>query len=151
MDTVSGENLRLDRAAEIISTAAKWSAGAGLIPIPLLDVAALGVIQVRMVRDIGKLYNQSFRDTPIKGTVTVLLGTLLPTAGTSIVASGIKAMPGVGTLLGIAAFPALGSAATYAMGRVIVRHFEQGGTAAEFTADRVKADLHNEFSGAKPT
>jgi hypothetical protein len=49
---------RLDAAGSIIVSATKWSVAASLIPIPFLDMASLGVIQVNMIVDITKLYEQ---------------------------------------------------------------------------------------------
>lgn len=151
MDDVLVDNHRLEQASRVISSAAKWSAGAGLIPIPLVDIGAVAAVQVRMANDIARVYGQSFAQEPVKSTIAVLLGTLLPSAGTGLIASGVKMIPGVGSLLGIVTFPALASAATYAMGRVLVRHFETGGSTADFTPDRVQSDLKREFAATKTT
>jgi hypothetical protein len=39
-------------------------------------------------------------------------------------------------------------AATYAIGKVMVKHFEGGGTAENFNVDSIKADLKSEFQKA---
>jgi hypothetical protein len=44
---------------------------------------------------------------------------------------------------------AFGSAATYAIGKIFVRHFEADGTLASFSAEAVEADLKQEFATAK--
>ena len=110
---------------------------------------ALAAVQVKLANDIAKLYGESFKEEAVQSTISVLLAALIPSVATGTVASGVKAIPGVGTLLGIATFPALASASTYAMGRVLVRHFERGGSAASFSASSVKEDLKREFEAAR--
>ena len=43
----------------------------------------------------------------------------------------------------------LSAAATYAIGKVFVNHFEGGGTLANFSPEAVKADLKREYEGAR--
>ncbi len=145
------ETTRIDQAARIISSSCVWAAGAGFIPVPFIDVVALAAVQAHMADSIAKLYGQSFRKEVVESTVSVLLATLIPSALTGTVASGVKAIPIVGTVAGFVLFPAFASAATYAMGRVLVRHFEKGGTVVTFTADRVRDDLRKEFQSAQTT
>lgn len=44
----------------------------------------------------------------------------------------LKAIPGVGWVLGAVAMPILGGSSTYAIGLMFIRHFENGGTLADF-------------------
>ena len=139
-----------DRAAQIIASAVKWSAAAGAVPVPVLDLVALGVVQARMVVDLSNAYGMPARQETARGVVSVLLGTLLPAGATgALLGSGIKAAPGVGTLLGMTSMAVLGGAASYAIGKVFVRHFENGGTLANFSAEAVKNELKAEFTKAK--
>ena len=46
------------QAAEIISSAAAWSAAAGAVPLPLLDLVAVGTVQGKMVADLARLYGE---------------------------------------------------------------------------------------------
>jgi uncharacterized protein (DUF697 family) len=140
---------RLDQASRLISSACAWAAGAGFIPLPVVDMLALAAVQVKLANDIAKLYGESFKEEAVQSTISVLLAALIPSAAAGTVASGVKAIPGVGTLLGIATFPALASASTYAMGRVLVRHFERGGSAASFSASSVREDLKREFEAVR--
>jgi ABC-type phosphate/phosphonate transport system permease subunit len=54
-----------------------------------------------------------------------------------------------GTILGMASMAAFGAAASYAIGKVFVRHFEKGGSLESFSAEAVKEELKAEFSRAK--
>jgi len=141
---------RHDRAAKIISSAVKWSAGAGAIPVPVIDLVALGAVQTRMLSELSELYGQSFRQEYGRATVSVLLGTLLPgTVTGALVGSAVKTVPVVGTLSGMASMAIFGAAATYAIAKVFVRHLEGGGSLASFSPQAVKDELAAEFSKGK--
>ena len=136
-------------AGVIISNAVKWSAAAGVIPIPYVDLVALGAVQFTMVRDLCSLY-QVKADTKIVQTlVTTTFGSLAPTVvSTGLVGSSLKLIPGGGTLLGSASVAAFSAAATYAIGKVFVRHFENGGTLQNFSAENIQDELKDEFASA---
>jgi uncharacterized protein (DUF697 family) len=142
-------NTRLATASRLISNACAWSAGVGLIPLPIVDVAALAVVQVKLADDIARLYGQRFTRDALKGTVAVLLSTIVPTGVAGAVGGSLKFVPGIGTTVGVLSQPAFGAAATYALGRVLVRHFEFGGTTMSFRADAIHEDLKKEFDAAR--
>ena len=139
-----------ERAAEIISSSVRWSAAAGAVPLPLLDLVALGVVQAKMISDLSQAYGQPVNAEAAKSVVSVLLGTLLPAGVTgALLGSGSKTVPMLGTVLGMVSMAAFGAAATYAIGKVFVRHFEKGGSLESFSAEAVKEELKAEFSRAK--
>lgn len=136
-------------AEKIVSSALGWSAAAGFVPLPVLDVAALAAVQVKMVNKLNALYNQSASGELARGIVSVLLGTLAPLKATEMVLlSGAKTIPVIGTVAGALSMAAFGTAATYAIGKVFIRHFERGGTIATLDADAVKEELKAEFAQA---
>jgi len=137
-------------AARVISTAVKWSVAAALVPVPYVDLAALGAVQVKMVRDLAQTYGADAGSETLQGVISALLGTLAPVAITSgLLGSTLKAIPVGGTILGGVSLAAFGSAATYAIGKIFVAHFEGGGTVESFSVEAVKADLKKEFVTAK--
>lgn len=138
---------RLDKASAIISSNCKWSAAAGFIPVPYLDLAGLAAIQVKMVSELAQLYGKTVQQEAIKTTVATMLGTLT-TAGLAgpVAMSTLKMIPGLGSVAGGLSLGALGAAATYAVGKVFINHFEGGGTLANFDVDKVKEDLKNTFT-----
>ena len=140
---------RLAESSRIISSATKWSAATGLIPVPVLDLVALAAVQAKMVSDISAVYDQSFSDEAVRGVISVLLGTLLPgTVARYATVSIARGVPAVGLVVGIVSFGALGAAATYAVGKVFVRHYERGGTFQNFDPKSVEADLKRDFAAA---
>jgi uncharacterized protein (DUF697 family) len=138
---------RLEKASAIISNKCKWSAAAGFIPVPYLDLAGLAAIQVKMVSDLAELYGKTVKQEAIKTTVATLLGTLT-TAGLAapVAFSTVKIIPGLGAVAGGVSMGALGAAASYAVGKVFVNHFEGGGTLANFDVDKIKDDLKSAFT-----
>ncbi len=138
---------RLEKASAIISNKSKWSAAAGFIPVPYLDLAGLAAIQVKMVSELAQLYGKTVQQEAIKTTVATLLGTLT-TAGLAapVAFSALKLVPGLGAVAGGLSLGGLGAAATYAVGKVFVNHFEGGGTFGNFDVEKVKEDLKSAFT-----
>lgn len=136
------QETRLESAGKLISRACGWSAAAALIPVPIVDIASLAAVQATLVSDISELYGQSFKKDAANNVVSVLLGSLIP--GT--LGSGLKLIPGIGTILGYLTFSAFAAASTYAVGKVIIRHFENGGSITSFDPKSVTGELKKEFS-----
>jgi uncharacterized protein (DUF697 family) len=140
---------RLEAAGEIIASSTRWSVGAALIPIPMLDMAALGAIQANMIVDLAGVYDQKVTKQAVRGVISVLLGTLVPAGATQMVVStSSKLVPGYGTVIGAVSLATFGSAATYSIGKVFVRHFEKGGSFVNFSVSAVQEDLKKEFTQA---
>jgi len=141
---------RLEQAKEIVKNHALITAGLGLIPVPLLDLAAVSAAQLRMLHQLSKVYGQPFKKERVRALVSALLGGSVPYAlsGSSI-ASMAKAVPFVGSFLGAAAMPALSGAATLALGRVFTNHFEAGGTLLDFNPEKMRAYFQEQFEAAK--
>jgi uncharacterized protein (DUF697 family) len=135
-------------AERLIARSTKWSAAAGILPVPGLDLVALAAVQGKMVAKLGKLYGQKPSSELAQGVVAVLLGSLEPMMLASAVGSSIKAVPIWGSLVGGAAMAGFSSASTYAIGRIFIRHFERGGSLETFNADDAKEDLKTEFTKA---
>ncbi|MCV6638516.1 YcjF family protein [Candidatus Albibeggiatoa sp. nov. NOAA] len=122
------------------------SMGAALVPVPLFDMVALTGIQLKMLHSLAKLYDVKFTKNLGKSLIGSLLGGIVPT---STAASLSKAVPGVGTTAGVIGMSAIGGAATYAIGRVFIQHFESGGTFLDFNPEKVREYFKAEFERGK--
>ena len=143
------KNTRLDKAGALIASGARWSVAASIIPVPYVDMASLAAVQTKLVIDLAKLYGEKASKQAVSGVISVMLGTLVPVGAAQAVAgSTAKLVPGVGSIVGFVSMAAFGSAATYAIGKVFVRHFESGGTLCSFGEAAIKADLKKEFAKA---
>jgi uncharacterized protein (DUF697 family) len=149
-ETTDDRDPRLARGSRIIATAVGWSVAAGIIPVPFVDLAALAAVQVKMISDLGDLYGQPLRKEAVRSAVSVLLGVLLPgQLAAAVGGSGAKLVPGIGSVTGAVSLSAFGAAASYAIGKVFLRHFARGGTLATFQPDRVENELKEEFRAAR--
>jgi uncharacterized protein (DUF697 family) len=113
-----------------------WSAGAGFIPMPLVDIAAVTAVQLRMIGKLADVYGVPFSRSRGKAMLSALLGAVVPsTLARGAVGGVVWALPVVGPLLGIVTTPALDGASTYAVGKIFIEHFESGGTFLDFNPD----------------
>jgi uncharacterized protein (DUF697 family) len=139
-----------DQSATIIVSAMKWAAAASIIPVPYLDLVGLAAVQLNMVKDLAKVYGQPPESEILRGLISTLIGTLAPVSVSgALVGSSLKTIPGAGSVLGSVSVAAFGSAATYAIGKVFVMHFEKGGTVKNFSVESVKEELKRDFAKAK--
>lgn len=144
---------RADAAAAVTRRYAYWSAGAGIIPMPLVDLVLIGGVQLKMVYELSKVYDIPFSETRAKALIGALVGTVVPFGAATMVVGGvtsmIKAIPVIGGLATLTIGPALGFASTWAVGRVFTKHFAEGGNLSNFVPDQAR-DLYNkEFAAAR--
>jgi uncharacterized protein (DUF697 family) len=143
-------------APRIIKRYAMWAAGAGVLPLPLIDMALIGGIQLKMVYELSKAYGLPFQESRAKTLIGALVGSVVPygVASSGIVgglASLVKAVPVVGPIVAFTFAPALASASTYAVGRVFSQHFASGGTLLTFDSERMREHFRREYDAARET
>ena len=122
-------------ADQIIEDHTVYAAGAGAIPVPLADVAAVAAIQIDLVRALAKVYEVPFDVATGKAVIASLTGASVARLG----ASAVKAIPGVGWIGGGVAQVGLSGASTYAVGHLFRRHFAQQGTLAEIDVQAARS------------
>jgi uncharacterized protein (DUF697 family) len=126
-----------------------FAMAAGAIPIPVVDIAAVTAIQLDLMKELANQYNVDYSRERGKVLATALIGTtvgnLLGRAG----ASAIKAIPGVGTILGIGSMAVLAGASTFALGKIFEHHFKGGGTLFDFDVEAMKDKFRDFFKRGK--
>lgn len=137
------------KAQRLIKNTAWGSAGLGLVPVPIVDLVAIGGLQVWLVRELAKLHGVPMAGNRIKTLVSALVGGGAPSLITSGTVSLFKAIPLVGPVLGLALAPSLSGVSTLAIGRVFHAHFKAGGTLLDFDADKMRAFYEAELAKAK--
>src|ERR1019366_9293315 len=55
-----------------------WSGAAGLIPLPFVGLAAVGGVQIQMLRRISQIYDVPFFENRGKSIVAGLAGSMIP-------------------------------------------------------------------------
>lgn len=79
---------RYESANDIVKDYALWSAGFGLVPLPLVDIAAITATQVRMVSKLNKhyrkwhpdRYDSNFSHERLRTIIASLIGGSVPVA-----------------------------------------------------------------------
>jgi uncharacterized protein (DUF697 family) len=130
------------KAAGLVDRYVAWSAAAGVIPVPLVDMLAVGGLQLQMLRRIAEVYEPvnavHFSEERGKAVIASLIGTSTATITGVGIASIMKGVPGIGTILASLSMPALAAASTYAIGHVFIKHFASGGTLLDFEPENYR-------------
>lgn len=109
-----------EEAEKIIKNHVIWSMGAGLIPVPLIDLTAVTAIQIDMIRQLAKLYDADYSKSSGKAFISALTGSTFAKVGSSLV----KLIPGIGTYLGEMSMAVLSGASTYGVGQAAISVLE---------------------------
>ncbi|MDM8566441.1 DUF697 domain-containing protein [Candidatus Halobeggiatoa sp. HSG11] len=144
------ENDKLISSNETIKKYMIMSMGAGLIPIPAIDMVALTGIQLKMLSSLTEIYQIPFSKNDSKSIIGSLIGGVLPTyAAAGVTGSLVKMIPIGGTITGMMTMSSFGGASTYALGQVFVKHFESGGTLLDFDIDKMQEYFTTAFKYGK--
>lgn len=139
-----------EKSLHIVRKYMLWSLGAGLIPVPLLDIATVTGVQMKMISEISKIYDVEFKENRAKNIVSALFSSVSAnTFAYGTVGSAIKSIPLVGTFVGSITMPFFSSAFAYALGSVFINHFENGGTFLDFNSEKVKTQFGIMFRKGK--
>ena len=136
---------RLKRAEDIIRTHTIYAAGGGIIPLPLIDFAAVTAVQLDMLKQLCGLYDVDYNDNIGKSWVTALAGTSLSVIG----ASFVKAIPLVGSVLGGLSMSALSGATTYGIGQVFISRLEENVDIADFDVETAREAFETAYQEGK--
>jgi len=127
---------REEAASQLVDRFSLWSGAAGLIPVPLIDVVAVGGVQLQMLRKLSEIYAVPFENNRGKSMIASLAGAIIPasTATTTAMTFGslVKGVPGFGSAIGALTMPVYSAGVTYVIGRVFMKHFASGGTLLDF-------------------
>jgi uncharacterized protein (DUF697 family) len=133
------------QARKLVERFALWSGVAGLLPVPIVDLAAVAGLQIQMLRRLSQMYDVPFSKNRGKALIASFAGTMIPASAGLGVASLIKSVPIAGTAVGVVTTPALSVGATYAIGLAFIEHLASGGTLFDFEPpdyrEFVKADM----------
>ncbi len=119
-------------ASKLVDRFAIWSGVAGLIPLPVIDVVAVGGLQLQMLRRLSQIYDVQFSENRGKALIAALAGCMIPATSGMGAASAMKFVPVVNILAAGFVMPVLSAGATYAIGKAFIQHFESGGTLLDF-------------------
>lgn len=130
------------KANTLIKKHAFGSSIFGYIPIPIADALGIMAVQRKMLFQLAKNYKVPYSQSLAKNLLRTLAGGI---AARSAIPVAIKMVPGIGVLFGSTGMAAIGSASTYAVGKVFQQHFEAGGTLEDFNANQKKESFEAEL------
>jgi len=136
--TKDADQEKLDLSHALVKKYMWWSMGAGLIPVPLVDIATVSGVQLKMLSELSKVYDVKFSKNAGKSIISALLGGISADAlSKSYFTSIIKSIPVVG-VVGAVSMPIYSGATTWAIGLIFIQHFASGGTFLNFDPKAVK-------------
>jgi uncharacterized protein (DUF697 family) len=140
--TVKSDKEKSDEALVIVRRYVWWSLGAGLVPVPFVDMIVIAGIQLKMISEISKVYGVEFSASRGQAIVGSLIGSIFPEFMATVVATFLKTVPG-GIAGGTMVF--FSGAAAWALGKVFIQHFESGGTFLNFEPGQVREYFREQF------
>ena len=139
-----------EQSLKLVKRYMLWTLGAGAIPIPFVDFAAVTGVQIKMLKDLSEHYDIPFNENAGKSITASLLGGIsASTLKAGMLGSFLKAIPVAGSILGAASMSLFSAAACYAIGKVFIQHFEAGGTFLDMDPDKVKEYFKEQFAEGK--
>ena len=145
---------KLAEANEAVKKYMVGALGVGVVPFPIVDLAVLSGIQLKMLHSLAKIYDVAFSAQFGKSLIASLAG-----GGGSLSLYGLVSPLGrVASMAGMAFY---GGASTYAIGKVFIQDLESGGTFLTLDPEKVKsyyaeqyeagkAEIKKSFSGIRP-
>lgn len=128
-------------AIAIVERHANMSVLGGAIPIPLLNVAGVTAIILRMVKSLCRLYGVPYEAGRARAVVVGLAGGAVPTTASAVTASTLVLFVPGANMIGLAVSSVTASVCTRGIGRRFVEHFEKGSSLLDFpVVERRKAE-----------
>jgi len=117
---------RRELARKIVERHKIYAAMGGLLPLPIVNIAGVTAINVRMVKALSDLYQVPFQRDRARAMIVGLIGGTVPTGlGTATASTLLFVVPGSALVgLGVSALSA--AAVTRGIGLVFLEHFEAG-------------------------
>jgi len=117
-----------DLNEDIIHKYALYAAGAGLVPIPLADLASITAVQYNMIKKLAATYEHvSFDHEKTKSILGALIGGISSFELGLIVRLFAKGIPFFGPIIGGTAVSGFAYSSTKLIGEIFDDHFSSGG------------------------
>lgn len=140
---------KAEQADKVVRNYALGSIVPSLVPVPMLDLAAVTAIQLKMLHSLAEIYGLPFKQEFGRSAIASLTGGTIALSTARVVSSAVKAIPVVGSIVGAATMPVINGGTTYAVGKVFTQHFESGGTFLTFDAAKVREYFEAQFKEGK--
>jgi uncharacterized protein (DUF697 family) len=123
---------RASQANAIVERYANFSVLGGAIPLPLVNVAGVTVLILRMVKLLCDLYGVPYQSGRARTLIVGLAGGAVPTTASAVTTSTLVYFVPGANLIGLAVSSVTASVCARAIGRRFIDHFETGATLLDF-------------------
>jgi uncharacterized protein (DUF697 family) len=138
------------RAERIVKYYALGTLSALLVPTLLAEWVLLPALQLAMIHKLCDIYGQKFVVNAAKAKIAIFLAWLLTLSTTSSFSVVLRQyIPLIGTSWRRISTAFIGSASTYAIGKVFILHFEAGGTLLSLDPEKTRQYYIEQFTQAK--
>jgi len=138
-----------DEVSKIIRKSVYAAMGIGIVPIPFFNLAAVSTSSIIMIKKLSELYGIEFKEGVARKIITAVIGAGVGTLASEPVASVLSAVPLIGLPLAVATKPAINGMTTYALGRMFVTHFEEGGGFVSVNIEAMKDSFSSAFKNSR--
>jgi uncharacterized protein (DUF697 family) len=135
----SKENLE-----QIVKGHVLYAMGAGLIPVPGLDVTGVTIVQLDMLKKIAQEYEADFSEHQLKAILAALGSNIFAKIG----ANSGWFVPAFGQTVSQLTMSALSGALTYAISQVYIKYLEDG-KLFDFDTEKYKDFFNEQFEKGK--
>jgi len=141
---------RTEKGKAVIHRNVLWALGAGVVPLPLVDMVAVLAVELKMLKQLSDVYDAKFTDNVAKKIVGSLLSSVGSVGlGLAVAGSLFKIVPVLGSTLGVVSVPVFAATFTSALGKIFQMHLETGGTLLDFDPKAVRTHFKKEFDKSK--
>jgi uncharacterized protein (DUF697 family) len=116
-------------ARKIVQRHRNYAALGGLVPLPIVSIASLTAINMRMVKALSDLYGVPFQRDRTRSLLVGIVGGAVPAGLGSATASTLMFVIPGGLLFGLGVSAVTAAALTRGIGQVFVEGFESAATA----------------------
>lgn len=121
----------------------------GVVPIPLVDLAGVAYVQMRMIRKLSELHGVEYSASRARNLITALIGGAVPALGAYPLFAMVRSIPVLGWTVGTGAASILAGASTYAVGQVVKNHLAKGGSLANINIEEAKSSFAQMYEAGK--
>lgn len=144
MEAMTTQSPITDRADRCIRKHVGYAMAAAVIPVPVADATAIGLVENSMLKSINKIYGRKWREGKLRQIMGIVGAKMVgPTAW----ASFAKAVPGIGTWVGGSAQMVLAGSICFALGKAYQGHIENGNE--DVDADTFKEEMKRHMKEGK--
>lgn len=124
--------------------------GVGLVPSFVVELVGVTGIEIKMIRDLARVYDFPVPHKLIAYKVLIsLIASVAPFYAAARLKSAVKGVPVVGHAAYVGFLSAASGAAVYAVGKIFQKHYESGGTFLGRDKETLQSSFKQELENGK--